>query len=99
MKMSKSLTNFFSDIRLKTEMSPNQKNHIGMESTVSFRPPDEGFCEMFNLALNASGLDRSALCVEAIRAGLPTVVAARLDQIQKAGDEFLKQKRPGQGKK
>jgi hypothetical protein len=97
----KSLTNYFPDTTLRTEMSPNQKNHITEESTVSFRPPNASFCEMFNLALDATGMDRSALCAEAISAGLPSVVAARLDQIQKAGDEFLKQKASGsrQGKK
>jgi hypothetical protein len=57
---------------------------------VGFRAPDDDFCHAFNLALQATGGDVTALAVEAIRAGLPSAVDKLLTERRSAAAEFLK---------
>lgn len=88
--MTKTLPNFFSDYRVGYTMPLDKKPKITTEKPVSFRAPDEEFCEALNAALDATGATVNDLCVAAIRTGLIPAASLLLEERRKAENEFLK---------
>ena len=59
-----------------------------MGKAAGFRPTDEAFCDQFNLAMDATGMNLNDLAVAAIKEGLPIAVSKRLATLQKAAEVF-----------
>jgi hypothetical protein len=59
-----------------------------MDKSAGFRAPDQEFCEQFNLAMAATGMNLNELAVASIREGLPIAVSKRLASLQRAAEVF-----------
>jgi len=69
-------------------MTKQTQARLTMGKAAGFRPTDEAFCDQFNLAMDATGMNLNDLAVAAIKEGLPIAVSKRLATLQKAAEVF-----------
>jgi len=79
-------------------MSKSTQAKLVMGKSAGFRPPHNEFCEQFNLAMDATGMNLNELAVAAIQEGLPIAVSKRLASLQRAAEVFSAN-RPAKNKK
>jgi hypothetical protein len=69
--------------RPKRDKDNPESRQVKYGQTVTFRPPDQGFADAFNMALKVSGMSVNELVIRSIRSGLPST----LEQIVKEAKE------------